>query len=245
MSLIAKAGGAAKEFELVPQGTMVGRLFSIIDLGTTRNEKYEKDVHKVRIAWETSETMPDGKPFAISKTYIVSVHEKSQLRKDVEAMLNRKLSKDEEGAFEIKSLLGTYCMLQIVHVTHGEKTYANIQTVMAVNTKMVKLFEPVNSDIIFEFQDDAQSTMIAFDNLADWQKEMVKKAKEYSILFGGAVKPEVVTKNFSPNAMISFVRATELYNSTPENKRAEVLAKAGVNSFFELTEAQALNVAPF
>lgn len=249
MALTVKATGGDKKFELVPAGTMIARCFSIIDLGTTWDEKYSKDVSKVRITWETSKLMSDGRPFVTSKTYTASVHEKSLLRKDIESIFARKLTEEELKGFHIGQLLNTMCMLQVVHAQSGEKTYANIQTIMAFDEGMARPLTPVNEDVFFEFTDDKLAVATAFDRLQDWQKDLVSKSKEYQAMFGGASKPnavEVAPPNH-PDKKLSFEDATALYNSVPEDKRKIVLDAANVKSFFELTygQADAVRNAPF
>ena len=137
MSLNVNAGnGGNKTFEQVPAGSYAARCYQIIDLGhqTVVWEGQAKVVPKVRITWEISEKMADGRPFSISKEYTASIGERATLRKDLEAWRNRKFTTEELANFSLENVLGAPCLLGVVHVPSkdGSKTYANINSIMAL-----------------------------------------------------------------------------------------------------------------
>ena len=75
-------------FEPAPAGTHVAICYRVIDLGTQESvyNGEKKSARKVLISWELpNEEKADGKPFVISATYTWSMHEKSTLRKTLEA----------------------------------------------------------------------------------------------------------------------------------------------------------------
>jgi len=135
MSLTVNAGsGGNKEFEQVPAGTYAARCYQIIDLGhqTFEYKGEAKVAPKVRITWELSELMSDGRPFVISREYTASIGPKANLRKDLEAWRGRKFTDDELSNFSLENVLGAPCLLGIVHTAKGDKTYANINSIMAL-----------------------------------------------------------------------------------------------------------------
>ena len=98
MGFIAKDNGGDGNFKKVPPGVYVARCYSLIDMGTQVSDgQYgSKEQHKIRIGFEIfgedDAGQPltidmDGKemPLTISKTYTLSLHEKSGLRKDLAA----------------------------------------------------------------------------------------------------------------------------------------------------------------
>ena len=91
--------------------------------------------HKIRIGWElfgedeNGEPLTvdvDGKtmPMTISKSYTVSLHEKSGLRKDP-AWRGRDFT-DETKGFDVSKLIGAYCMVNVTTSETNGKTCSNV-----------------------------------------------------------------------------------------------------------------------
>lgn len=164
MGLTANDKGGA-DFEITPEGQYIGRCFKIIDLGTqiTTTQFGVKDQHKVMVSWELLDEpkMQDGRPFNVSQFYTVSLHEKSKLRADLEAWRGRKFTATELEGFDLGSVMGAYCMLQVVHDETGK--YANVQTIMAFKGEKPK---PINPNVVFDIDNPDMEVFNAFsDNM--------------------------------------------------------------------------------
>lgn len=150
MSLTVSASSSG-EFEMTPEGSYIGRCIKVIDLGTqtTTGQYGTKSQKKVMITWELLDDevkMPDGKPYAISQFYTASLHEKAQLRKDLESWRGKKFTDDELEGFDLLDVLGKYCLIQVVHSADGK--YANVQALMRYKGEEPKGFnELVSFDI--------------------------------------------------------------------------------------------------
>lgn len=199
MSLTASDKGNT-EFEITPEGQYVGRCFKIIDMGTqtTTGQFGVKDQHKVMVSWELldGQKMQDGRPFSVSQFYTVSLHEKAKLRADLEAWRGRKFTVAELEGFDIGSVLGAYCMLQVVHDETGK--YANVQTIMsykgdkpsAVNANVV--FDIDNPDMdVFNAMSDNMKAKIT--NTPEWKSNHQEAAKQEASKPAG--KPDVVIED--------------------------------------------------
>lgn len=176
MSLTVKANGGG-EFEMTPEGTYIGRCIKVIDLGTqTITGQYgTKQQKKVMIQWELLDDevkMQDGKPFAASQFYTASLHEKSQLRKDLEAWRGKKFTADELEGFDLNNVLGTYCMLQITHSTDGN--YANVSAIMSYRGD-----KPQGVNELLSF-DISEPDMTVFEAFSDKMKAKILAAPEWS-----------------------------------------------------------------
>jgi hypothetical protein len=72
----------------------------------------------------------DGKklngPAILGKTYTASMNEKANLRHDLESWRGKSFTDEEAEQFDVSAILGKACMISILHVEKGEKTYANI-----------------------------------------------------------------------------------------------------------------------
>ena len=153
-SLIAKEGGEA--IEPVDAGVHQAICYAIYDLGTQYSPVYDKSSRKCVIIWELPdrriEIVKDGQtlnlPRAISKQYTLSLREKANLRKDLETWRGKAFSQEELAGFDISKLVGVNCMLQVLHKVNGDKTYANIVSILPLYKGINKL-EPENPLIVY------------------------------------------------------------------------------------------------
>lgn len=186
MGITAKA--TQTNFELVPSGSHIARCFSMVEIGTVE-EPYKGEVkrlHKVRITWELPLEVkvfnPEKgeQPFSISKEYTLSMHEKSNLRKDLSSWRGRGFTDDEAKAFDITKLLSVPCMINVVH-NQGQNgnTYANVMAISPL-PKGTQCPPQINNNFIFSFEDFDEGR---FNLLSDYLKERIKKTPEYKALY--------------------------------------------------------------
>jgi hypothetical protein len=102
----------------------------------------EKQQHKVRIVWQLEDMMADGKPFLIQKRYTLSLHEKANLRKDLESWRGRSFTPEELIKFDVETIIGKNAQLNIQHITKDGKTYANVVSIVPLGKTMQKI-EPM------------------------------------------------------------------------------------------------------
>lgn len=183
MSLTASDKGGA-DFEMTPEGQYVGRCFKIVDMGTqtTKGQYGDKVQHKVMVSFELLDgpKMQDGRPFSVSQFYTVSLHEKAKLRADLEAWRGRKFTTTELEGFDLASVIGAYCMLQVVHDETGK--YANIQTIMSYKGDKLP---PVNENVVFDIDNP---DMKVFETFGDSMKQKITSSPEWN------KKPEPTTQ---------------------------------------------------
>lgn len=180
MGLMAKDKGGG-DFTPIPEDLHLAICYGIWDLGSQFTHFSDHPVHKVVIIWEIpncrGEFERDGKkvnlPRVISKNYTLSLHEKANLRKDLESWRGRKFSEEELKGFDLKKLLAVPCQIQVLHNIKDDKTYANIGAIIKapVGTKLT----PENPLAFFSFEDN----MGIPDNTPQWIADLIKKAEEY------------------------------------------------------------------
>lgn len=173
MSLKTQSNG--HEYEKHPAGMFAARCYQVIDLGTHFDERWGKSKHLVRIVFETSEKMADGRPFSIGTRYTMSHHEKSQLRKDLESWYGKTFDSaalDREGGFDLFKILGRAAMLNISHSADGK--YANIKSINPV-PKGMPVPEAVNEPLIFDIEN---FDLDLFNKLGKKTQEMIEKSEE-------------------------------------------------------------------
>jgi hypothetical protein len=140
MPIMATAG-ESKNFTPAPVGVHQGVCVDVQDLGmievTFAGET--KRQHKINVAWQIDELRDDGKPYLVFKRYTLSLHEKANLRKDLESWRGRAFTRDEEMGFDVESVIGANCLLNVQHTERQGKTYANIVAIMPLAKGMPKI----------------------------------------------------------------------------------------------------------
>ncbi len=203
MGFIASDAGGGN-YKRVPQGAFIGRCYSLIDLGTqlSSGQYGEKMQHKIRIGWELFGEDDDGQPLTIdvdgvqmpmtiSKSYTVSLHEKSSLRKDLAAWRGKDFTDEEARGFDIAKLIGAYCMVNVSTSETNGKTYSNVAGLTPLpgalrNAKP----EPVHAHVKFDL--DAPD-MKVFNSFHEKLQDAIKRSPEWARVSG--TKPDKLAMN--------------------------------------------------
>lgn len=190
MGFIAKDSGGGGDFKQVPSGVYVARCYSLIDLGTQMGEgQYAKEQKKIRIAFEIFGEDDDGVPLTVdidgkempltkSKTYTLSLHEKSSLRKDLASWRGADFTEEEAKGFDISKLLGVYCMVNITPNENNGKSYTNIAS-MTPLPKALKAAKPAPVHEIVTFDLDNPDWSV-FQGFYAKLQETIKKSPEFA-----------------------------------------------------------------
>lgn len=179
-------------FERCPPGMHLARCYRIIDLGTQKSEYMGqvKYLHKVMLGWEIHGSddrgkpvkMNDGRPFAIFKNYTLSWGENANLRKDLQSWRGRPFSPEEMRRFDLKNILGAWCMLNIIERPGQDgKTYTNVSGVTPVPA-MIKqggLPQGINPTELFNL---TEPDMAMFETFSDNLKAKIKSSPEWQKL---------------------------------------------------------------
>lgn len=122
---------SSSDFTPAPAGPQPAVCCDVVDLGIQETQWGDK--HKLWIVWLLSEIEPEsGKPFIVVKRYTLSMHEKSNLYSDICSWRGVRMAPAEAEAFDLESLIGKTCLLNIVHTTKETGIYANVNTIMAL-----------------------------------------------------------------------------------------------------------------
>lgn len=189
MGFVASDSGGGN-FKRVPQGVFIGRCYSLVDLGTqlSTGQHGEKMQHKIRIGWElfgedeqgaplTVDVDGHEMPMVISKNYTVSLHEKSNLRKDLAAWRGKDFTDEEAKSFDVSKLIGAYCMVNVTTSETNGKTYSNVAglTPLPGALKNAKP-EPVHAHVVFDLD---KPDMVVFNTFHEKLQETIKRSPEW------------------------------------------------------------------
>ena len=185
MALTFKASAGSGDFKSVPAGSHIAVCNLVADLGLQPGSgMYPSPKHQVyirfevaaeRVQYEQNGKQLDG-PVVIGNAYTASMHEKSNLRKQLEGWRGRKFSDEEAERFDVASILGKACMLSVIENVKGDKTYSNIQNISAL-PKGITAPKAENPLLYYASDDTSQ-----FNQLPEWIKKKIDSQLE---------KPEV------------------------------------------------------
>ena len=185
MGLYSTGGGGGSGFEQHPSGVHMSRCVTVIDCGmqkTTYNgeDKWHNKVWiafetpSVRVKWTDKDDVEHEGPAIIGNMYTNSLFEKATLCKHLESWRGRKFTKEEAGdqnkpgTFDLFALLDKPCQLNVIHNEKGDKTYANIATIMGFATSMT--VPDRETDLLWYTPGDSEASA-NFDRLPKWLKE--------------------------------------------------------------------------
>lgn len=175
MGLMVSGKGGSGDFEPLPAGTYIARCVSVVDIGIQQTPFGGKEkvylgfeVASERVTWEKDGESHEG-PALIGSRYTMSIHEKSILGQHLTGWRGKPFTEEEREAFDLFAVLDAPCMIGVIHKTKGEKTYANIQSIMRLPAGTV--CPPAETDVIgYTPQDNAYSGN--FDKLPEWLQKL-------------------------------------------------------------------------
>lgn len=133
-----KGGGA--DYDPCPEGVHAAVIVGVYDVGTHHSERFNNDQRKLVVSFEVPgeriDIQRDGEtvnaPRLVSKRYTLSLNAKANLRRDVHAIEGHALTDAEAETYDLFSLAGRACQIQVTHTKKDEKTFANVASVMAL-----------------------------------------------------------------------------------------------------------------
>ncbi len=181
MPIIAKSNGDSQNFQPAPAGVHQAVCVDVVDLGIldVTWQGVTKKQHKVNVAWQINEDRDDGKPYLVFKRYTLSLHEKAGLRKDLESWRGKKFTRDEEMGFDVEKLIGANCLLNITHNDQGERTYANVVSIMP----LAKGMPPMHARDFVRRQDRTADSNGTVSRAADYDDSQAPPLTDEDIPF--------------------------------------------------------------
>lgn len=177
MSLIINEGSSTS-IPLLPEDTYPAVCNMLVDLGDQYSEKFDKTSRQILICWEIpSETLDNGEPRRLSRTYTASLNSKGNLRRDLIAWRGRDFTIEELKAFDLKNIVGAPCMLQVIHRAGQDGTKRAVIGGIMKLPKGMPVPALSNGFTIFDLDDpDAADQM---KNLPEWIQTRIKESETW------------------------------------------------------------------
>jgi hypothetical protein len=184
----SKSSPKQTTFKPVPAGTHLGRLYRLVDIGTQQGEWEGKITNQRKIIFyfelfgEDESGQPlvrdDGKPLMVTKYYNRSLHEKSTMRKHLQAWLKVDFDNLDEP-FSMADLLGKFAMVSVSNYkSKANEIKASIDSLSAVPAMLAKhgMPEGVNELMLFDLDKfDSEK----FQKLSESIRGLIEKSPEF------------------------------------------------------------------
>ena len=174
------------DFTPAPAGNHAAYCFGVTYLGTFKDE-YQgkpKDVQKIRLDFElVHETFEkDGKtqPFSVNIQMNVSMFEKANFRKFLEAWRGSSYTEEQAMAgVDVSKFVGHTAMVNVVHESNKSgSTYANIKSIAPL-PKGMTLPAMVNEKRLYSVDQHSDEE---FNKLTPYLQEKVRTSKEWAAI---------------------------------------------------------------
>lgn len=187
MSLIAKDKGGS-DYEPLSAGMHHAICYGIIDLGTQPGFGNFPPRRKAAFLWEipaeriqlTKDGVQKDLPRGISAQFTLSLASKGKLRPMLESWRGRPFTPEELAGFDLKTVLGANCFLNVVHANgtgqNAGKVYANVASVNPL-AKGMKRLTSENPTVFFSL-DECGTPIVVPENLPDWLKAKILQSEE-------------------------------------------------------------------
>ena len=179
---------------IVPAETLPAICVGVIDCGTQQWEYMgeAKSGKKLRLQWElpTEEWEDDegrNRARTISHEYTASLHEKSNLRKNLISWRGRDFTEEELAGFDMTELLGKPCMLSVIHKNkaNGTGSYAKIDAVTKLAKGITVPEVAITPLTTYSLEDGDNEVFRAFP---EWIQNIISSCVEWQ---SKPAKPEV------------------------------------------------------
>jgi hypothetical protein len=178
MKIQATSSGA--NFPVLEEGSYLGRLYSIIYLGT-QHESYqgvESEKEKINISFvlpeELIEIKGEQKPRVISVEIAWSGHKNATFRKYASLLMGKEIGDGE--VIDLKDLLGKECQVVIGHTSGGKAKITNLLKLKANSVVPA-------SDIPFLLFDNAENfSKEVYEKFPEFIQDKINSAKEFELM---------------------------------------------------------------
>jgi len=184
-----KVPKTTSNYEPLPAGNYVARLYQIIYIGTIPVEwnGVQKKQFKVRLGFEfpTEKRIfneeQGEQPYVLSTEMTYSTHPKSKLRAILDSWNGKKLTDMEAVNTDLDEYIGKEAMVNVVHKEYNDNVYASISAITPL-PKGVKCPKAINPTKILDYGDNWDEKF--FQSLPEFLRKKIESSAEYQMKDG-------------------------------------------------------------
>lgn len=207
---IVATAKATSNIPPIEAGTYAARCYSMVHIGTVDDEYKGKKikVNRVRLTWELPTELhvfdedKGEQPRVISKEYTLSLSEKANLRKDLEAWRGKQFTQEELDGFDITAVVGAPCQVSVVNKVSKSSgnTYAQV-TGVSKTMKGLKVADQVNDSVVFAYVESDEELLSLFNELPEFVQDQIVGADEWKAR--GLERPQADGSEEAPKDEVS------------------------------------------
>lgn len=172
--------GGSRDFKLLPAGAHFSCCVMVVDIGMQEGFN-GKPQHKVYLKFEvpderveyTKDDVQHEGPMTIGTTYTLSMHEKANLRKDLENWRGASFTDIEAAEFDIGALVGKCCQVMVTHNKKGDKTYANLTGIMGLAKEQKARAKDLRTENPLIVYSVSAPDIETYNSLPEWLREKI------------------------------------------------------------------------
>jgi hypothetical protein len=126
-------------FQIPSEGPHQAVCVDVVDIGLQPGYEGKGLVHKIVLVFQVDEESDKGERLTLESWLTLSMNEKSNLRKLIEAWRGKAFGKDEAGVFDIETVIGANAQINVQHYESNGKTRAKIASIMPILKGMEKM----------------------------------------------------------------------------------------------------------
>jgi hypothetical protein len=187
-------------FEAPEAGTDTGILIRIIDIGTHTStyQGQESARRKVVFVFELpNQKGQERTPLTVSKFYTFSMHEKANLRRDLETWRGKPYTSAELEVFDPARLLGQPCLLTLKERTTADgKLRIDVAQITSLAKEMSRPGAPVNETYVYDLDDHNPEV---FEKISDGLKRLITASAEWPEVQARQARKAASGTSYGPN----------------------------------------------
>jgi hypothetical protein len=188
MGLLAKDKGGS-DIAPCPTGMHHGICYGVVDVGTQPAYGRFPARRKVVLLFEFPDIrieLPDKQdpkkklnlPRALSIKETLTLASKGNLRPILEGWRGRAFTEQELEGFDLAKVIGANALINVIHETKADKTYANIKSVNPLPAGMAKK-KAETPALYFSFDDIKKGTSFQLpENMPQWLQGLILQSEE-------------------------------------------------------------------
>ena len=161
----------------------------VVDEGEQWSDYYKKHANKLIFVFEVVDEWVDVgegelKPRWLSKEYTASVSPKSNIYRDLTAWRGKEFTAEEAEEFDMGSMVGQGCQIQVMKKEKDGKSYNNIQSIIGL-PKGMKLDPPISETFAIDLANMTQAEK-DLEKIPEWMRERVRNSTEWKRFHDGS-----------------------------------------------------------
>jgi hypothetical protein len=168
------------QLPILEGGAYLARCVGAMDMGDQYDAFHKKTKRDIMLTFELTDEYVERESVQenrwISRSFTLSLSEKSSLRKALSDWFGRDLTEDERRGFDVTELIGRGCLLQITKKERADGGFRNQISTIGALPKGMQAGKPTGPTFVFDM--DNETTWHVLDDLPAHMQWLATQARE-------------------------------------------------------------------